>query len=79
MIKRLRSEDGNVLVIAVMMVVLMLGLGATALSTVDTQTDVTKKERQHESTFNLAEGVLNAQAFVLGRLGTGGLPARFLR
>lgn len=72
MIQRLRLEqDGNVLVIAVTMVTLMLGLGATALSTVDTQTDVSKRDRQHESTFNLAEGVLNAQAFVLGRLGTG--------
>ena len=73
MIRRLRQEeDGNVLVIAVTMVVLMLGLGTAALSVVDTQTDVSKRDRQHESTFNLAEGALNAQAFVLGRLGTGG-------
>lgn len=70
-IRRLRSEDGNVLVIAVMMMTLMLVLGSTALSTVDTQTDVAKKERQHESTFNLAEGVLHAQTYVLARLGTG--------
>lgn len=68
---RLRSEDGNVLVIAIMMMTLMLVLGSTALSTVDTQTDVAKKERQHESTFNLAEGVLHAQTYVLARLGTG--------
>lgn len=68
---RLRSEDGNVLVIAVMMMTLMLVLGSTALSTVDTQTDVAKKERQHESTFNLTEGVLHAQTYVLARLGTG--------
>jgi hypothetical protein len=72
MIRRLRTEqDGNVLVIAVTMVTLMLGLGATALSTVDTQTNVSMQDRRHESTFNLAEGVLNAQAFVMGRLGTG--------
>lgn len=71
LIPRLRSEDGNVLVIAVMMMTLMLMLGSTALSTVDTQTDVTKRERQHESSFNLAEGVLHAQTYVLGRLGTG--------
>ncbi|MEX1141694.1 MAG: hypothetical protein WD993_02270 [Thermoleophilaceae bacterium] len=69
--RRLRSEDGNVLVIAVMMMTLMLVLGSTALSTVDTQTDVTKRERQHESSFNLAEGILHAQTFVLARLGTG--------
>jgi Tfp pilus assembly protein PilX len=72
MIRRIRSEqDGNVLVIAVTMVTLMLALGAGALSTVDTQTSVSMQDRRHESTFNLAEGVLNAQAFVLGRLGTG--------
>lgn len=69
--RAMRSEDGNVLVIAVMMMTLMLVLGSTALSTVDTQTDVAKRERQHESTFNLAEGVLHAQTYVLARLGTG--------
>jgi hypothetical protein len=68
---RLASEEGNILVIAVMMMTLMLALGSTALSTVDTQTDVAKKERQHESTFNLAEGILHAQTYVLARLGTG--------
>jgi Tfp pilus assembly protein PilX len=77
-IGRLRKEqDGNVLVIAVTMVTLMLALGLTAMATVDTQTDVSKRDRQHESTFNLAEGVLNAQAFVLGRLGTGGASTPF--
>ena len=69
--RRLLHEDGDVLVIAVVMVALMLVLGTAAMSTVDTQSDVVKRERQHESTFNLAEGVLNAQTFVLGRLGTG--------
>jgi hypothetical protein len=76
-IGRLRGEDGNVLAIAMMMMSLMLVLGSTALSGVDTQTDVTKKERQLESTFNLAEGVLNAQTFVLGRLGTGSATGLF--
>jgi Tfp pilus assembly protein PilX len=74
---RLRHEDGNVLVTAVMMMALMLVLGASALSTVDTQTDVTKRQRQHESSFNLAEGALNAQTFVLGRLGTGSPSSQF--
>ena len=74
---RLGREDGNVLVIAVTMMALMLGLGSAALSTVDTQTDVVLKERRHESSFNLAEGVLNAQTFVLARLGTGGLTTQF--
>ena len=75
--RRLRSESGSVLVIAVMMMTLMLVLGSTALSMVDTQTDVVKKERQHESTFNLAEGVLHAQTYVLARLGTGSAATPF--
>lgn len=74
---RLRREDGNVLVIAITMMALMLGLGSAALSTVDTQTDVVSKERRHESSFNLAEGVLNAQTFVLARLGTGSATTQF--
>lgn len=74
---RLKREDGNVLVIAVTMMALMLGLGSAALSTVDTQTDVVLKERRHESSFNLAEGVLNAQTFVLARLGTGSATTQF--
>jgi len=74
---RLRQEDGNVLVIAVTMMALMMGLGSAALSTVDTQTDTVLKERRHESSFNLAEGVLNAQTFVLARLGTGSATSQF--
>ncbi len=74
---RLREERGNVLVIAVTMLALMMALGSAALSTVDTQTDVVMKERRHESTFNLAEGVLNAQTFVLARLGTGSATSQF--
>jgi hypothetical protein len=74
---RLRAQDGNVLVIAVTMMALMMGLGAATLSTVDTQTDVVLKERRHESSFNLAEGVLNAQTFVLARRGTGSLTTPF--
>ncbi|HWM12144.1 MAG TPA: hypothetical protein VNO82_22480 [Solirubrobacteraceae bacterium] len=74
---RLLREEGDVLVIAVVMVTLMLVLGAAAMSTVDTQSDVVKRDRQHESTFNLVEGVLNAQTFVLGRLGTGNVTSQF--
>ena len=71
MIADLRREDGNVLVIAMMTLMLMLAIGLSTLATVDTQTDVSKKERERESSFNLTEAVLNAQTFVLGRLGTG--------
>lgn len=69
---RLASEqDGNLLVIAMTIMTLMMVTGFSTLSIVDTQTDVAMKERQHESSFNLAEGVLNAQTYVLARRGTG--------
>lgn len=76
-ISDMRREDGNVLVIAMMMLMLMLAIGLATLATVDTQTDVSKKERERESTFNLTDAVLNAQTFVLGRLGTGNLATPF--
>jgi hypothetical protein len=76
LLARTRAEqDGNVLVMAIALVSLMMVLGSSTLAIVDTQTDVTKSERQHESSFNLAEGVLNAQTFVLARRGTGGAGA----
>jgi len=73
----MRREDGNVLVIAIMMMMLMLAIGLSTMAGVDTQTDVSKKDRQRESTFNLTEAVLNAQTFLLGRLGTGNLATPF--
>ncbi len=71
MIPDMRREEGNVLVIAIMMMMLMLAIGLATFASVDTQTDVSKKERQRESSFNLSEAALNAQTFVLGRLGAG--------
>jgi hypothetical protein len=77
LIRDMRREEGNVLVISMMVLMLMLAIGLSTLATVHTQTDVSKKERERESTFNLTEAVLNAQTFVLGRLGTGNLNKPF--
>ena len=41
------------------------------MSQVDTQTTQSRKERERESSFNLAEAALSAQTFILGRRGTG--------
>jgi Tfp pilus assembly protein PilX len=65
------SERGNVLVTAILTTVAMMMLGLAAASTVDNQTSQSRKERERESTFNLSEGVLTSQTYVLGRLGTG--------
>jgi hypothetical protein len=64
---RLRSERGNALVIAVMVMGLMLTLGLAAYAYVDTQAKQAAAERQRESAFNHDDGVLTAQAFVLSR------------
>ena len=68
----MRQEDGSV-VVAVVALTLMLILGFATYSAVGTQTRLSGEERVRESAFNLSEGALNAQAFVIGRLGPGSL------
>jgi hypothetical protein len=68
---KLAEERGNVLVTAIMLMAVMLSVGMAIASTVDTQTAQSRKERERESTFNLAEAALSAQTFILGRRGTG--------
>jgi hypothetical protein len=67
-----RQEDGSV-VVAVVALTLMLILGFATYSAVGTQTRLSGEERVRESAFNLSEGALNAQAFVIGRLGPGSI------
>ena len=69
---RLRDERGSV-VVAVVALSLMLVLGFATYAAVGTQTRLSANERVRESAFNLAEGALNAQTFVIGRLGPGSL------
>lgn len=45
----------------------MLSVGLVSFAYVDTEQDQSRVERVDESAFNLTEGVLNAQAFVLSR------------
>jgi hypothetical protein len=54
-----------------MLMAVMLSVGLALASTVDTQTTQSRKERERESSFNLAEASLSAQTFILGRKGTG--------
>jgi hypothetical protein len=62
---RLAEEAGMALVVAVMVSGLMLMAGLAILSFTDNQTRMTGQERLRESTLNLAEGALNAQANLL--------------
>lgn len=69
--QKLNQERGNVLVTAIMLMAVMASVGLALASTVDTQTTQSRKERERESAFNLAEASLSAQTFILGRRGTG--------
>jgi Tfp pilus assembly protein PilX len=63
----LRSEGGNALITAILVVAMMAGLGTAMVSIIDTQTTQTRVQRSSDTTFNLAEATLNAEAFLLGR------------
>jgi hypothetical protein len=62
---RLADETGVALVVAIFVSILMLSLSLALLAFTDQQTRVTGDERLQESSINLAEGALNAQANLL--------------
>jgi Tfp pilus assembly protein PilX len=62
----LRQDEGWALVTAVIVLMLMMMVGLATYSTVDTQTRQSKMERNRESSFNLTEGALQEQGYVLG-------------
>ena len=66
---RLREERGSALVIAMIAMSLMLMLGLATISLTDQQTRQSGVERLRESSFNLAEGALQQQSFLLGGRG----------
>jgi hypothetical protein len=62
---RLQREEGNAVITAILVMVLCLTVGFTALSTVDVQQSNSRGERERESSFALGEAALNAQIFML--------------
>ena len=64
---RLAAEDGNAIVTAILVSLLVLTVGISALATVDIQQGQARKQRGAESTFQLTESVLSAQIFQLSR------------
>lgn len=63
----LRAEEGWLVATAIILMTLMMGMGLATYAIVDTQTALSGVERQRESSFNLGESALNAQAFSLSR------------
>lgn len=64
---RLRGEGGSAIVTALLVTSLFLIAGITVLGTVDVQQGETRRERNRESSFQLAEGVLNTQIYRLSQ------------
>jgi hypothetical protein len=81
--RRLTAERGSALVTALMLTMVMLTMGLAGLAQVDVQQEQSGVERIRETTFNLGEGLLNAQIFTLSQnwpgsgAGTAGAPFVF--
>jgi type II secretory pathway pseudopilin PulG len=69
--RTLSSERGGVIVTAVLLLAVMMTVGLAALSQVDGQQRESRKQRERESSFNLAEASLTTQIYILGRKGPG--------
>lgn len=70
-LRSLSDERGSVMTTAILLIAVMLTVGLATMSTVDTQSEQSRRERVRESTFNLAEAALSNQIFILGRKGAG--------
>jgi hypothetical protein len=65
--QKLRRQEGSALVTAMLVMMLCLMVGFTALAMVDVQQGQSRGERERESSFALGEGALTAQVFMLSR------------
>jgi hypothetical protein len=61
------TERGSILVTAILLMTLMLGVAVSAYALVDQVEHAAFQERVSESSFNLSEGLLDVQVFVLSR------------
>ena len=64
---RLRSEQGSVLITAMVLMSIMLAVGLATYGLVDSQTRESGFERIRETSFNVGEGLLGSQVFILSR------------
>lgn len=65
--RRLRDDRGSAMIVTFFAAILMLGLGMGLLSVVDAQTREADKDRGNDEALSVAEGTLNAAAFLLSR------------
>jgi hypothetical protein len=67
MTRRRRGQEGWALVTFTLLVAIMFMVGLATLAVVDSQTRASGVERTRVSAFTVAEGAMNAQAFMLSR------------
>ena len=58
---RARDESGFALLGALMILIILMGVGIALVAISDTQQSLSASQRVRESSFNLAEAALNAQ------------------
>jgi Tfp pilus assembly protein PilX len=63
--RRLRDERGSTIVTAMMVMFVLLAFATTLAAFVDSDQADSRRERERESSFNITEGVLNAQIYQL--------------
>jgi Tfp pilus assembly protein PilX len=63
--RRLRDERGSTIVTAMMVLFVLVAFATTLAAFVDSDQADSRRERERESSFNLTEGVLNAQIYQL--------------
>jgi hypothetical protein len=63
--QRIRSEEGWALVTAMMVLMLMTGIGLATLSYVDSDARVSGGERNRESSYDYGEGLLDTQGYLV--------------
>jgi hypothetical protein len=64
---RLGDERGWALVTAMLVMALLIAFGLATYAFVDGQQAQSRVQREHDSSFNLAEGALNQEAFIVSR------------
>jgi len=68
MTRRMRDESGFALMGAMLILIILMAIGLSLIALSDTQQRLSGTERVQESSFNLSEAALNAQALQIGRV-----------
>src|SRR4051794_24171399 len=65
MTRRVRNEDGWALVTAMLVILVMIGVGLAVLSFADSDARSSGTERNSESSYDYSEGLLNTEGYMV--------------